>query len=474
VKDALDSLVPPTDAHGDWDDVLARAGVAVEEWPRVAPRARRPRLVVAAVAALALAAVATPALALLLGWIGRKDVPFSHARPAPNVVKKRFLDLGVGAPRQFALGVEAARAREVATFTIHGHPRKLWVAPAHGGGFCFMFEQAFGGCQRAEDRRRFPLSVTWTGATPSTEAPGSVGGTISSAHVARLVLAYEDGARTEIPFVFVSRPIVAGFFAQDVRRSHWAKGHRVKTLVALDARGKVLGRQSFPYTRLRRRVVLPRGPLPPRVPRPLPAAGPLPTPPLQRGSGDGVAVVAGANGSVVFRTGGIRSDRRAVLGRMVSYGCFTLTREFGIFGTQGLGVEGRLQSRVVVHVDGVRRPLDGCEVSGEAGHRWPDRFGSHAPAEIPLTRAGRRYFDDRAAARDLALFVRGRRVQRIRREPPRRALVDLRRAYPQLARSRIRIAATATTLVLSERRFRVVVARGRIVRQNLEPYALVF
>ncbi len=167
------------------------------------------------------------------------------------------------------------------------------------------------------------------------------------------------------------------------------------------------------------------------------------------------------------------------MGHGTSYGCFKLTREFGIFDAHGLGTSGRLQPLVALRITGVKAPFDGCELSTSAGHRWPDRLGSHAPVEIPLTPAGRRYFADRAAARDLALFVRSRRVQRLRQEPPARALRDLRAAYPALARSAIRIAATQAGLVLSEtsptgKRFAVVVANGRIVRRNLKPYAFVF
>jgi len=127
-----------------------------------------------------------------------------------------------------------------------------------------------------------------------------------------------------------------------------------------------------------------------------------------------------------------------------------------------------------VHVNGVQTPFDGCELSGEGGHRWPDHFASHAPVELPLTPAGRRWFAERATARDLALFVRSRRMHELRRETGAALVRDLRATYPSLARSRIRYRLTATGAVFSEGRFRVVVSRGRIVKQNLKPYALVF
>ena len=60
-----------------------------------------------------------------------------------------------------------------------------------------------------------------------------------------------------------------------------------------------------------------------------------------------------------------------------------------------------------------------------------------------------------------------------------RALRDLHAAYPALARSAIRIVAGPAKLTFSEtsptgKRFAVVIAKSRLVRQNLEPYAFVF
>jgi hypothetical protein len=69
----------------------------------------------------------------------------------------------------------------------------------------------------------------------------------------------------------------------------------------------------------------------------------------------------------------------------------------------------------------------------------------------------------------------------LRKEPARQAKGDIAAAYGRpLARSAIRIAAVdAQTLRFSERSstgktFSVVVHRGRIAKQNVKPYALVF
>jgi hypothetical protein len=165
----------------------------------------------------------------------------------------------------------------------------------------------------------------------------------------------------------------------------------------------------------------------------------------------------------------------------VSFACFRLTREFGILTVRGLGQWGKLAARVGFALNGVGTPVDGCEVQASIGRTWPDRLHDRAAVEIPLTAKGRAYLADRQAARDLALFVRSRRMHVLRKEPAARARRDIVRAYgAALARSSIRMTVLdARTLRLSEqsstgKRFSVTVHDGRIVKENLKPYALVF
>jgi hypothetical protein len=97
--------------------------------------------------------------------------------------------------------------------------------------------------------------------------------------------------------------------------------------------------------------------------------------------------------------------------------------------------------------------------------------------EIPLTPRGRRFFADRAAARDLALFVRSRRMQQIRKLDGAAFERALRSAYPRLGRIQYTLTSRGVTFTETSstgKRFEVVVRDGRIVRQNLKPYAVVF
>jgi hypothetical protein len=125
--------------------------------------------------------------------------------------------------------------------------------------------------------------------------------------------------------------------------------------------------------------------------------------------------------------------------------------------------------------------VDGCDIEAPIGHTWPDRLDNHAAAEIPLTAAGRAYFADRAAARDLALFVRFRKVQTLRKELAAQAKAAIEPGYGRpLAKSRLRITVVSpTTLRFTERsatgkEFQVTVQNGRITSQNLKPYDFAF
>lgn len=491
---ALDDLVPSfAEEQPNWAGVVARstrtgrADVMRSGWRR------HPRRVVAfALALLLIVLLATPAFGLqgyVLHLLGRKNVSFTHSPAAPNVVKKQFLDLPIGAPPQLATPVLAAKARTVATFSIAGHPRKLWVAPTRTGGYCYTFELSFGGCRQTRpDRAKALLGVTWQGGSPRHGVNASivtrVGGDITAPAATTITARYTDGTATDIPFVWVSAPIAAGFFSYDIPTAHWNKQHRLLSLTLYDKRGRQLGRQAFPYTAKPALIRIPTRPTHIGTPRQrvLPASPDVaPSAPLQQGSADGFRVVVGHNGSVQFTQIGQTPILKELVGQSAGFSCFRLTKEFGIFTIRGLGQGGRFAPKVGFSLNGVGTPVDGCEVQASIGRTWPDRLHNRAAVEIPLTRAGRAYFADRGAARDLALFVRSRRMHHLRAEPAAQAKADILRAYSTpLAHSSIRIAVVSpTTLRFTERSsngktFSVTVHNGHIRSQNLKPYGFVF
>jgi hypothetical protein len=491
---ALDNLVPVfADEHPDWRDVVARADG--RRLRRSFGWRQHPRRSLAIALALALIALlATPAFGVqgyVLHLLGRKNVSFTSSRSAPNVVKKQFLDLPIGAPHQFSPQVKAAQTRVVASFTIVGHRRRLWVAPTRPGGYCYMFELSFGGCRQSRIDRSIggkgQFGVTWSGGSLRLGVNQSivtrVGGDITAPAAARITATYADHTSGDVSFVWVSRPIAAGFFTYDIPTAHWNRQHRLLALTLYAKSGRELGRQTFPYDPDPAKVRLP---LPSQIRTPkqrvLPTAPPVPpSAPRERGSADGFQVVVGHNGAVQFTQVGQTPILRELAGRSAGYGCFRLTKEFGIFTVRGLSQEGRLASKVGFQLNGVGRPVDGCELQTSIGHVWPDRLQNRAAVEIPLTPAGRAYFADRRAARDLALFVRSRRMHLLREEPAAQARADILHAYgKQLAKSRISIEVIdGVTVRLTEpsatgRRFAVTIRGGRIKQQNLKPYAFVF
>lgn len=410
LAEALDRLVPPFAADGgDWGDVVTRAG----------DTRRTRRLLLAAAVVGAAALLATPAFGLrgfVADLLGRIDVPFAGGQPAPTEVKAEFYDLGLGGPPSIAPGVIAAQTRKVATFHTDGKTHVLYVAPTRKGGFCWIATGAFGGCWPSPVGPARRLNVTWQMAAPSgPHWIEQVGGMVRAHHARRLLVRYADGSSTDVRFYYVSKPIGAGFFFLRVPSGHDTAASRVAAVEALDADGKVVARQPFRYSsgRSRPRPTHVRPAVPRRfLPKPIGN----PTGPLQQARADGVSVVAGHNGVVVFDLSQLSPTLQAQLAPgHAYYACLRrLPYHPELVGAGGLPTR-RRGNGVVTRMNRVRAPYDGCEIGGSYGHTWPDRFGSHAAVEVPFTKRGRRYFEDRATARDLAAFIRSRPYRTFRR-----------------------------------------------------------
>jgi len=495
--DAIDELVPAeTGAFGGWDDVLQRAGIVVgppvrRETPRVDAHRRklltRRRVLVLALVATALGALlATPAFGirqLLLDLVGRTNVRFSSGESAPLEVKRQFFDLSLGAPPRMAPQAIASQARRVAVFHVAGRAHVLYVAPTRKGGFCETFTGDFGSCGATRDER--VLGLTWTGSPmrfppPPNEPPQhttEVGGDVLAASARTVRVEYEDGSATPIPFTFVSKPIDAGFFLYGIPKGHERPGTRVRAVSVLDDKGHVLARQRITYVT-------------PRVPRHLPLPRPIrvihrsprlppPSPPIQQGADGGVVVRAGRNGVAVFdTTGATPRVKKLIRGLGLDYVCFSYMPYHEDVPAE-LGFMRTTLPHVAIRTFGVPTPFAGCEVQGSYGHVWPDRNGSHSAVEIAFGERARRFFADRAAARDLALFARSRTMHRLRRLPPGELEAALVRRYGRAPWGRIRFAIRNGGATFSERsptgrRFVVVVRNGRIVRENVKPFAFVF
>jgi hypothetical protein len=271
-------------------------------------------------------------------------------------------------------------------------------------------------------------------------------------------------------------------------------------IVALDDEGKAVFSeylQGFgPRDRLRRPpLIVPGGPRRPEPARllPLPRRSPI-----QRGSADGASVAIYPPNFAAFHFEPGSAPDRLLEGKAVSPGCFKFVRIDGRLYPFGVGGPSRLYRRELrqrwTHVP-YEAPYDGCSIQGEYGRRWNDPRGMHAPVEIGLTERGRRFFAERAAARDLAYFVRSPRIKALRRTLKRDpgavlpASVVVARRFPE----RVVALPSGTahppngqigvwtdgrrlvaTRVVDGRRLFVDLRSGRIGPHNLEHLAFVF
>ena len=151
----------------------------------------------------------------------------------------------------------------------------------------------------------------------------------------------------------------------------------------------------------------------PSLPQPRKPAKPAGPVVVQHGTADGVSVVVrGAEITANFR--GLSAEKHRLLatrGR-ITLGCFKLVTVGGKPYTTGAGSSKPFTT--VLHIRPFSpeqrspAPFDGCTVTGAYGHNWNDAHGTHDAVEIPFTPRGRRYFSERAVARDIAWLARAR------------------------------------------------------------------
>jgi hypothetical protein len=210
---------------------------------------------------------------------------------------------------------------------------------------------------------------------------------------------------------------------------------------------------------------------------------------VQHASADGVNVSVDGKGTVLFEGTGSRTFRPPA-GRRVGFDCFQITGH-NVRKTRSAGISYEWRTPVAFKILGyIKPPFDGCEIQGSYGHRWHDRYGPHSAVEVPLTAAGRRYFEDRAAARDLALFVRSRKTQQIRKLTGSALIAAIRHQYGAAVStlhsdaehgrpSTVGVWTSGARTVFSETstvgvRFFVELQDGKIEQENVRGLAFVF
>jgi hypothetical protein len=251
----LDQLSPELPAIApSWHDVLARAqlhadtasknGDAATNGERSLqfalsspPAKRRPRrqlvVVVAATVALVFAVVAA-AYAL-----GHPVIDFGKAPNGPPHVVNDFGRLTVGATPIYVL---PRQARRITSVRIDGKEQVLWVAPMKQGGFCYEWSKLIGSCRPSANQGGGRAGADVMGIS-GPRGVTILGGSLRSAGATRIVIAYADGRRSEVPFVWITAPINAGFFLYRIPDAHRRQGHLPVAITFRDSSDRVIVRQ---------------------------------------------------------------------------------------------------------------------------------------------------------------------------------------------------------------------------------------
>jgi hypothetical protein len=157
---------------------------------------------------------------------------------------------------------------------------------------------------------------------------------------------------------------------------------------------------------------------PPKLPTPRPPSRPVaPSGPsvVQHGSAGGVSIVVrGGDVTVDFsHLPAVETLLESKDGR-ITPGCFKLVKVGNRVYPSGVGVTRSFSTVMRTRLFGAAGPFDGCTVGAMYGHSWNDAHGTHDLVEVPLTPKGRRYFVERAVARDIAWLARSRVFKAVR------------------------------------------------------------
>jgi hypothetical protein len=214
----------------------------------------------------------------------------------------------------------------------------------------------------------------------------------------------------------------------------------------------------------------------------------------QRATAQGVTVsveAADKHPVVDFDAGAIAPSIEARLaGRRAYFSCFAITGN-NVRKARVAGASAEWKPHVALKMTGyLKPPFDGCSVGGTGGQSWHDRYGTHSEVEVAFNVRGKRYFEDRAAARDLAEFVRSKQTRLIRVKTGQALRAAVRKAYGNqvdiLASAsavapagRVGVYVSGTTTTFSEQstvgvRFFVEFNNGKRVRDDLRGIAFVY
>jgi hypothetical protein len=209
---------------GDWVDVLRRT-----------KRARRRRGIYGAVLLTALVVVGVASAYAL----GHPIVDFNTAEKGPTKVVNDFGELEVSAPENMTPGLLPDQARKIPGLYLDGKPYAFYVAPTKSGGFC----STIGGCVGVNDRPEMKDRVL--GGLETSKSFERLDGVFIEKNADRLVLSYADGTSDDVPFIWVTEPIEAGFFVLAIPEAHQTSANRPTSLALYASGGERLANESL-------------------------------------------------------------------------------------------------------------------------------------------------------------------------------------------------------------------------------------
>ena len=173
-------------------------------------------------------------------------VDFWSAEPAPGPGQLYFGSLHTAEARSKfgdpSITPDGA-AREVMRVVLDGESRPLWVVPTKEGSFCYRLHFTLS-CLTPENRNG--AMRIGGGGLMAGDGVDWVVGPVLDEPVQQLEILYQDGERTKIPFVWVSSPIDAGFYAYDIPGVHEQPGHLAVAVMGLDEDGEQIGHHCLP------------------------------------------------------------------------------------------------------------------------------------------------------------------------------------------------------------------------------------
>ena len=406
LRDGLFELFPP-DGTSDWEDVLRRAAHS---------RKRLRRFTVLLVAALLIVLAVGSALALS-GRLGGlfHGTPVSDLTPRERFLLSEFDMSGkveLIAQRNSSAFYAIRRPDGQVCYSIgevrkNRTPAQRELRTRFGGGNCTdprvfpsrarpVFDFSFYSYRRGDAESRL-AGLQGFAADP----------------VARIGVIGRDKR------IVFTVPVEQNVYSAGKKSIAGARG-----IVALDKDGKVLwvqctamGTSPDPHFPSGGCGQYKNSPPPNLPPSPSPSVPKSPSGPLvaQSGSSGGVSVIV-RGPQVETRIGAITSTTEALLrGKRgkVNLTCFKLVKVAGRDYSSGVGVPrnyGPVISGRLGSLPGTTftAPYDGCTLTGLYGRNWNDGHGTHDAVEVPLTQRGRRYFTERAVARDLTWLARAR------------------------------------------------------------------